>query len=232
MVDMAGAPGRDMDAALHNADLPLMLKDPSQYPGIQRTHIKEQQAQHKKLMDQGVLFYVNGKACTPCDAHLELELKLKSLNSSNASNSASFSLQKAYERMGEKGNLRLVKVCSKHPTTTSPGEKGFDIYAYYPPPPLSTAQLASSSNGSSVVQEPVQPSAFTALMSSTGGPIKRTVSYNTARQAHTASRNGSFKCTWPGCTMAPFPRQDNMKNHLKLHTEGSNDVKRGRPSHK
>ena len=111
---MAGAPGRDMDAALHNADLPLMLKDPSQYPGIQRTHIKEQQAQHKKLMDQGVLFYVNGKACTPCDAHLELELKLKSLNSSNASNSASFSLQKAYERMGEKGNLRLVKACSTH----------------------------------------------------------------------------------------------------------------------
>jgi hypothetical protein len=134
--------------------------------------------------------------------------------------------------MGEKGNLRFVKVCSKLATPTSPGEKGFDIFAYFPSPALSTAQSASNSDGSSVVQEPVQPSALTALMSSTGGPIKRTVSYNTARQAHTASRNGSFKCTWPGCTMAPFPRQDNMKNHLKRHKEGSNEVKKGRPSHK
>jgi hypothetical protein len=144
----------------------------------------------------------------------------------------SYFLDKAFECMGEKGNLRFVKVCSKLATPTSPGEKGFDIFAYFPPPALSTAQSASNSDGSSVVQEPVQPSALTALMSSTGGPIKRTVSYNTARQAHTASRNGSFKCTWPGCTMAPFPRQDNMKNHLKRHKEGSNEVKKGRPSHK
>ncbi len=232
MCGMTGGAGQNIDASIVSANLPLMKRNPSQYSGSIRNHLKEQQAQHQNLIDLGVHFSVDGKACTPCEAHLELELKLKSLNSDKASTSASFSLQKAYERMGEQGNLRLVKVCSKLPTPTSPGENGFDIYAYLPPPALSTAQSASSSNGSSVVQEPVQPSAFTALMSSTGGPIKRTVSYNTARQAHTASRNGSFKCTWPGCTMAPFPRQDNMKNHLKLHTEGSNDVKRGRPSHK
>jgi hypothetical protein len=231
-VGMPGPPGKNMDAALHNADLPLMQKDPSQYSSTVRTQLEEQQAQHKKLMDQGVLFSVDGNVCTPCKAHQFLELKLKSLNSDNASSSASFSLQKAYERMGEQGNLRLVKVCSKFATPTSPGVKGFDIYAYYPPPPLSTAQSASSSDGGSVVQEPVQPSAFTALMSSTGGPIKRTVCYDTARQAHNPSRNGSFKCTWPGCTSATFSRPDSRDRHFNRHTEGSTVIKKGRPSHK
>ncbi len=220
---MAGAPGRAMDAALHNADLPLMLKDPSQYPGIQRTHIKEQQAQHKKLMDQGVLFYVDGKVCTPCQAHLELELKLKSLNSDKASTSASFSLQKAYERMGEKGNLRLVKACSTHATSTSPGEKGFDIYAYYPPPALSAAQSASSNIDSNVVQEPVRPSAFSLLKPSTGAPLKRTVGH---------VRNDNAKCPWPGCTHPPFSLTTDMKRHFNSHTEGSTEVKRGGASHK
>jgi len=228
-VGMPGAPGRTMDAALHNADLPLMRKDPGKYPGIQRTLLEEQQAQHQNLINLGVLFSVNGEACTPCEAHLELELKLKSLNSYNASTSASFSLQKAKERMGEQGNLRLVNVCSKQPTATSLGEKGFDIYAYYPPPPLSTAQSTSSSDGSSVVQEPVQPSAFTALMSSAGGPIKRTVIRN---RAPCPSRNGSFKCTWPGCTHPTFSQSYNRDRHFNSHTVGSTDVKSGGAGHK
>jgi len=220
---MTGASGRTMDASLHNADLPLMLKDPSQYPGIQRTHIKEQQAQHKNLIDLGVRFYVNGEARTPCEAHLELELKLKSLNSENASNSASFSLQKAYERMGGKGNLRFVKVCSKQSTSNSPGVEGFDIYAYFPPPALSAAQSASSSIDSSVVQEPVRPSAFSLLMSSTGAPLKRTVGH---------VRNDNAKCPWPGCTHPLFPRRTNMTRHFNSHTVGSTDVKVGGAGHK
>jgi hypothetical protein len=222
-VGMPGAPGRTMDAALHNADLPLMLRAPGLYPGIQRTHIKEQQAQHQNLINLGVRFYVNGEACTPCQAHRELELKLKSLNTRQPSTSASFSLQKAYERMGEKGDLRLVKVCSKHPTATSPGEKGFDIYAYYPPPALSSAQSASSSIDSNVVQEPVRLSAFSLLKPSTGAPLKRTVG---------RVRNDKVKCTWPGCTHPPFSRTTDMKKHFNSHTVGSTEVKRNGAGHK
>jgi len=223
MCGMTGATGIAMDAALHNADLPLMRREPSQYTGFPRKNLKEQQAQHRNLIAQGVHFYVDGKARTPCQAHLELELKLKSLNTREPSTTASFSLQKAYERMGEKGNLRLVKVCSKHATSTSPGVKGFDIYAYFPPPALSSVQSASSSIGSNVVQEPVRPSAFSLLKPSTGAPLKRTVGH---------VRNDNAKCPWPGCTHPPFSLTTDMKRHFNSHTEGSTEVKRGGASHK
>jgi len=222
-VGMPGSTGRMMDAALHNANFPLMKRNPSLYPGNVSTQLEEQQAQHKKLMDQGVLFSVDGNVCTPCKAHQFLELKLKSLNSDNASSSASFSLQKAYERMGEKGNLRFVKVCSTHATSTSPGVKGFDICAYIPPPALSSAQSASSSIGSNVVQEPVRPSAFSLLMSSTGAPLKRTVG---------RVQNDNAKCPWPGCTHPPFSRTPSMTRHFNSHTVGSTDVKVGGAGHK
>jgi len=222
-VGMPGAPGRAMNAALHNAYLPLMQKDPRLYSGRSRNNLEEQQAQHRNLNAQGVLFSVDGKARTPCQAHLELELKLKSLNTRQPSASASFSLQKAYERMGEKGDLRLVKVCSKQATSTSPGEVGFDIYAYYPPPALSTAQSASSSIDSNVVQEPMRPSAFSLLKPSTGAPLKRTVGH---------VRNDNAKCPWPGCTRPPFSLTTDMKRHFNSHTVGSTEVRRGGAGHK
>jgi hypothetical protein len=223
MCGMTDGAGKNIDAAIVSANLPLMKRNPSQYSGSVRNHLKEQQAQHQNLIDLGVHFSVDGKACTPCEAHLELELKLKSLNTRDPSTSASFSLQKAYERMGEQGNLRFVKVCYKHPTATSPGVEGFDIYAYYPPPALSSAQSASSSIDSNVVQEPVRPSAFSLLKPSTGAPLKRTVG---------RVRNDNAKCPWPGCTLPPFSRTLNMTRHFNSHTEGSTEVKSGGASHK
>jgi len=222
-VGMIGPAGKNMDASIVSANLPLMKRNPSLYSGFPRNNLEEQQAQHRNLIAQGVLFSVDGKARTPFQAHLELELELKRLHTQSPSFSASFSLQKAYERMGEKGNARLLRVCSTHATSTSPGEKGFDIYAYYPPPALSSAQSASSSIDSSVVQEPMRPSAFSLLMSSTGAPLKRTVGH---------VRNDNAKCPWPGCTHPPFSRTTDMKRHFNSHTVGSTEVKSGGAGHK
>jgi hypothetical protein len=126
--------------------------------------------------------------------------------------------------LGGQGNLRLVKVCStKQATSTSPGVKGFDIYAYFPPPALSIAQAASSNIDSNVVQETVRPSAFSLLKPSTGAPLKRTVGH---------VRNDNAKCPWPGCTRPPFSLTTDMKRHFNSHTVGSTEVKRGSAGHK
>jgi len=218
-VGMIGPAGQNMNAAIQNDGLPLMMRNPSLYPGsFCTTQLKEQQAQHKELMDQGVLFSVDGNVCTPCEAHEFLELELKSMKSDQASFFASRSLNWAVERMGKPGNAKFLKVCSTHATSTTPGVKGFDIYAYYPPPALSTAQSASSSIDSSVVQEPVRPSAFSLLMSSTGAPLKRTVG---------RVQNDNAKCPWPGCTHPHFSRTTSMTRHFNSHKVGSTEVKSG-----
>jgi hypothetical protein len=222
-VGMPGATGISMDAALHNVGLPLMRRDPSQYTGFARKNLEDQQAQHRNLIARGVLFSVDGNVCTPCEAHQFLELELKNQNSNSASHWASHSLYRAVECMGKPGDAKFFKVCSKHATSTSPGVKGFDIYAYYPPPALSSAQSASSSIDSNVVQEPVRPSAFSLLKPSTGAPLKRTVG---------RVRNDNAKCPWPGCTLPPFSRTLNMTRHFNSHTEGSTEVKSGGASHK
>jgi len=66
MCGMTGATGIAMNAAIENADLPLMQKVPSQYSGRSRNNLEEQQAQHRNLIAQGVLFSVDGKKRTPC----------------------------------------------------------------------------------------------------------------------------------------------------------------------